>query len=202
MGRYYNGDISGKFWFGIQPSDDASQLGGKLDLVYRFHGCGCEYDYTYIHKNNTTQNDTSRDYCVDCYSSYEEHKQVMTEEMNNTIEGIDVNENEEKLLWHLVENEIHFTFEESILLTFLEEFIQTSQEKVGKYMETFHFLENTDTFEYDFDFSPLFHQEFVGKTQEKQEKQETQELMARLCLAKQIFYCLKTHGFCSFYAET
>lgn len=27
MGRYYNGDIEGKFWFGIQPSNDADNFG-------------------------------------------------------------------------------------------------------------------------------------------------------------------------------
>ena len=27
MGRYYNGDINGKFWFAIQSSDDAEQFG-------------------------------------------------------------------------------------------------------------------------------------------------------------------------------
>lgn len=26
MGRYYNGTISGKFWFAIQSSDDASNF--------------------------------------------------------------------------------------------------------------------------------------------------------------------------------
>ena len=29
MGRFYSGDIEGKFWFGVQPSDDASFFGGK-----------------------------------------------------------------------------------------------------------------------------------------------------------------------------
>lgn len=28
MGRYYNGDIEGKFWFGVQSSDDADNFGG------------------------------------------------------------------------------------------------------------------------------------------------------------------------------
>lgn len=28
MGRYYNGDIEGKFWFGVQPSDAAERFGG------------------------------------------------------------------------------------------------------------------------------------------------------------------------------
>jgi hypothetical protein len=29
MGRYYSGDIEGKFWFGVQDSDDASHFGGS-----------------------------------------------------------------------------------------------------------------------------------------------------------------------------
>lgn len=28
MGRYYTGDIEGKFWFGVQASNDASFFGG------------------------------------------------------------------------------------------------------------------------------------------------------------------------------
>jgi hypothetical protein len=29
MGRYYNGDINGKFWFALQSSDAASRFGGE-----------------------------------------------------------------------------------------------------------------------------------------------------------------------------
>jgi hypothetical protein len=29
MGRYYTGDIEGKFWFGVQDSDDANHFGGE-----------------------------------------------------------------------------------------------------------------------------------------------------------------------------
>ena len=29
MGRYYSGDIEGKFWFGIQSSTDAEFFGGE-----------------------------------------------------------------------------------------------------------------------------------------------------------------------------
>jgi hypothetical protein len=29
MGRYYSGDIEGKFWVAVQPSDDASFFGGE-----------------------------------------------------------------------------------------------------------------------------------------------------------------------------
>ena len=34
MGRYYYGDIEGKFWFGVQDSTDASFFGGEEEEVY------------------------------------------------------------------------------------------------------------------------------------------------------------------------
>jgi hypothetical protein len=37
MGRYYNGDIEGKFWFGIQKSDSASRFGGAQYFEYSFY---------------------------------------------------------------------------------------------------------------------------------------------------------------------
>ena len=40
MGRYYRGDIEGKFWFGLQASDCASRFGGEANepqyIEYRF----------------------------------------------------------------------------------------------------------------------------------------------------------------------
>tara|TARA_Y100000114_G_scaffold104303_1_gene97545 strand:- start:158 stop:574 length:417 start_codon:yes stop_codon:yes gene_type:complete len=34
MGRYYNGDIEGKFWFGVQSSDDADFFGVQGEPRY------------------------------------------------------------------------------------------------------------------------------------------------------------------------
>lgn len=34
MGRYISGDIESKFWFGVQPSNAASQFGGELKEPY------------------------------------------------------------------------------------------------------------------------------------------------------------------------
>ena len=31
MGRYYNGDIEGKFWFAVQPSDAPSRFGAEAE---------------------------------------------------------------------------------------------------------------------------------------------------------------------------
>ena len=43
MGRYYSGQIAGKFWFGVQDSDDAEAFGveGTDEPNYKFT-CGCE----------------------------------------------------------------------------------------------------------------------------------------------------------------
>lgn len=34
MGRYYSGDIEGKFWFGVQSSDDAEFFGSEGVYLY------------------------------------------------------------------------------------------------------------------------------------------------------------------------
>jgi len=34
MGRYYNGDINGQFWFGVQSSDDGKYFGMEEESIY------------------------------------------------------------------------------------------------------------------------------------------------------------------------
>jgi hypothetical protein len=39
MGRYYQGDIEGKFWFSVQPSNDADHfgdVGSPMEIHYNF----------------------------------------------------------------------------------------------------------------------------------------------------------------------
>ena len=36
MGRYYNGDIEGKFWVALQPSDAPTRFGGHMELSFSF----------------------------------------------------------------------------------------------------------------------------------------------------------------------
>ena len=49
MGRYYNGDIEGKFWFGVQSSDDADFFGkeGEASHINYYYD---EEDLTTIEK--------------------------------------------------------------------------------------------------------------------------------------------------------
>ena len=62
MGRYYTGNISGKFWFGIQSSYDPQNLGCTYSNVYEYQLCGCICD------------DKNISYCMNCYDNEEEHK--------------------------------------------------------------------------------------------------------------------------------
>jgi hypothetical protein len=43
MGRYYDGDIEGKFWFAVQSSDAADRFGSKGYANY-IEYCYCEED--------------------------------------------------------------------------------------------------------------------------------------------------------------
>lgn len=72
MGRYYRGDINGKFWFGIQSSDDAACLGVTPEHQYEYYGCGCYVDL------GEEVNVSS--YCGSCYDSLSEHQQDSQEQ--------------------------------------------------------------------------------------------------------------------------
>ena len=67
MGRFYYGDIKGKFWFGVQESEDASHFGVEAEENYCYLVCGCCYE----------EGDS---YCKACYSSKEEHYEATKED--------------------------------------------------------------------------------------------------------------------------
>ena len=69
MGRYYDGDIQGKFWFGVQDSDDVKNLVTiASNDYYSWKVCNCAAeinDYTY---------------CNNCYGNISEHIEAASEE--------------------------------------------------------------------------------------------------------------------------
>ena len=69
MGRFYSGDIEGKFWFGVQDSDDIKNLvtiKGNNDYSWKVCNCVAEID--------------DSDYCRSCYESKNEHIEQAIEE--------------------------------------------------------------------------------------------------------------------------
>jgi len=68
MGRYYCGSIEGKFWFGIQGSDDISNLVTITpETCYTWKVCQCCANI-------------DDGYCTECYDSKEEHEEEAIEE--------------------------------------------------------------------------------------------------------------------------
>jgi len=68
MGRYYNGSISGKFWFGVQSSNilvDLFEFIPEEELC--FVGCGCVF---YPGWKSLPQAEA---WCDDCYENREQH---------------------------------------------------------------------------------------------------------------------------------
>ena len=160
MGRYYSGDISGKFWFAVQDSTDASHFGKEYEEVYTYYVCGCEFD--------------GEEYCTGCYGSIEEHTQAMLEE-----------EDEDTRTWHISNSVIKYSFGESDIHTVSEE-VTALESDVGHHIDEYGI--DDETMEYVCSF--------------KQEcTEEEVERIARLCLGRQILYCLKKTGSCAFSAE-
>lgn len=72
-GRFYSGDISGKFWFGVQSSDDISTLVPYVPIQnYIWKSCGCYVD----------EEIREGKYCKDCYDSIDSHILEVKEEEN------------------------------------------------------------------------------------------------------------------------
>ena len=91
MGRYYSGDIEGKFWFGVQSSDDASAFGGD-ETYYDSDGEEVDEDSGEIAEigyNFTTENlegiiETLQDCKLEIGENYEKIQEFFKERMSYT----------------------------------------------------------------------------------------------------------------------
>ena len=184
MGRYYCGQISGKFWFGVQCSNDASYFGVKHTDVVQYLVCGCELDAGLIeHITNGNEISISINsiglFCRDCFESIDEHKRAMLED------DIDYDEN----TWRIADNEVYYEFEVRHI-NIVHAHVQQLEFFVGKYMESYIIKDNGDNSEIT----------YYYKCPEELSAEEL-ILVARLCLGKQILYCLQMRGQCHFTAE-
>ena len=176
MGRYYYGDIAGKFWFACQSSYDAENIGGIVSvgrMVYMI--CNCEYEHS-AHK-----------YCHICYDSYEEHLKDLREDDFITKDNIPGDN--QPLIWK--NSEVDCYFDEGSL-EIVEEHIKTLYEKIGHLIEDFTMENEENSYEYDIDWN----EEYLDIDTKKEE-----ELVARYCLARQVAQCIKDKGECHFYGE-
>jgi hypothetical protein len=99
MGRYYSGDISGKFWFGIQSSHDADYFGvkGYYDKTLYWSHCGGECD-TDVQDNAICPCCDAEDECIASsdfmkrsnltYDYEYEHIFIVEQQMDKLVEEI------------------------------------------------------------------------------------------------------------------
>ena len=214
MGRYYYGQISGKFWFGVQSSDDASYFGLEHNDTSKYYVCQCEIQrknresnvFEALMQNTADPNTNESDiepFCKDCFSSLDEHKQAMIDEGTEFDDDTESNK-----MWFKSDCEISYTFE-SKHIDMVESQIKILEESVGKYMYGYKIIDTNDEITYDYK---------IPKPADLSEELYTPDdctqspfpnyisndditLIARLCLGKQILYCLHKHGTCELYAE-
>jgi hypothetical protein len=114
MGRFYNGDINGKFWFGVQSSDDISNiLDIDSEMVCEWYGCGCT-----LHDDNNEDNE----YCIECFNNKEDFLLNASEEMEADGSSVPYHET----------NEIVYYISSSQYLKPLEEKLNELEQKIHK----------------------------------------------------------------------
>lgn len=179
MGRYYSGSISGKFWFGIQSSFDAKNIGGKIDKLHRYVCCGCSVQ------------DLEKTYCEECYADFDEHFNAAFEDGD-----LDEEQEEQKILTQ-DDNELQnsFTGEQ---LEEVQGHIADLEKVVSKFVASFTMNADSE-YEYELKLHEKYEGADCGFTSEI--KSDEIELLARWCLAKQVEKCIIDKGECIFFGE-
>jgi hypothetical protein len=138
MGRYYYGDIEGKFAFGIQCSYDPEEFGCDAIELHTW-GCGCESEYGVKpetcncdnhepdnENNNTQSEDISVLKFIFCNDQLEDIKEKLDELLNSFLTDL-----KEKFFNYMISNEYYNT-------ETLSEKINISESEVRNYLEIYY----------------------------------------------------------------
>jgi hypothetical protein len=184
MGRFYYGDIEGKFWFGVQSSDDISELisYGNPHQSNIWKSCGCNVD----------EDIPTDKYCMDCYDSKNEHIDIVTEEGDYEDELLYTEDNN---ISYCLDKDTHYqellnsmnNLKLSIHKDIIAEFDQIEQN--DKILDAF-----TGVFEKVFSIKNI-------KYENDREHHKATILIARYTLGFQIEYCLRTTDSCNITCE-
>ena len=199
MGRNYFGDISGKFWFGIQCSSDIEKLICTLNeshtIKYCWLGCGCRVTLGEDKVPYT-------DYCHLCYDGKNKHIEDI--EDNNLAEEDSINGESTKM----IAEDNHFIYE--ITKDEHYQLLCDSLNLLSSYLSPNIFKELNDI-EVTWDDSILdSHSGVYDRIYElsrdlnlstERDNNNMREKIARYCHGLQVKYCLEKLGYCSFSAE-
>jgi|SaaInlStandDraft_7_1057024.scaffolds.fasta_scaffold10098_2 hypothetical protein len=186
MGRFYYGDIEGKFWVAIQPSNDIENI---VDVdpepLFVWKICNCE---AIINESQTDK------YCNSCFESEEEHKQSVIDDDDYDDERLYIEEemisyclNMDDHYESLVRNmgELKLLIENNIINKFYEikqnkDILDTS---TGVFNDIIDYIFKNDNFESD------------------EDRKLVLERVTRYIIGYQIEYCLRTNESCNVVCE-
>lgn len=173
MGRYYSGDISGKFWFGVQSSTDAENFGGKIHRYQQYACCQCR-----------VVDDSS--YCKDCYENYEKHLEDSIDDEYSDV---------------IIEGQFFDMVFKDDQLKEVQQHIIELNKSVLKFIKSFK-IDAKSEYEYDFEINDIYKCKSnpFGSFNDLVSKHDM-ELIARWCLARQVRQCLIDKGECVFNCE-
>lgn len=184
MGRYYDGDIKGKFWFGIQDSDDIENLVNITpNIEYAWKACNCCAE-------------VDEDYCRQCYETKEEHIEAAVEAEEYDDECLRYEENSQGYcLDKITHYEELVTNMENLKKEIPEEIIKEFEkiEQNDKILDAF-----TGVFEQTHPIINKINDDFVYS---ESIKKGFAILVARYTLGYQIEYCLRTTEYCNVICE-
>jgi hypothetical protein len=192
MGRFYWGDIEGRFWFGVQDSDDISNL---INLTYistyewKCCDCGTNADINYDK------------YCSECYGSYEEHKRAIDAEADDADDADKPIDMSEKLYCqnNIISYEIYKDEHYDELLKSLKDLEPMLTDKV---MQEFANIEQDDkildTFKNSFEKTELV---FKEEVKNGLLDISSTNILARYILGTQVKYCLEKNDYCTIICE-
>jgi DNA-directed RNA polymerase beta' subunit len=207
MGRFYNGNINGKFWFGVQSSDDISNLINiNYKEVFQWFGCNCTLQ---------DEDEFQNEYCNVCYNSKDEFMADAIYEMSEsdvkpyyTVEQITYDITAAEHLQQLevslskLEQKIH----KSIIDAFKEITEDTSDAFNGVFENVFKIYDELRTtnlqeieIEIEEEEESVLEEEAEEAEEEEEEEEEAEaeeELVARYTLGFQIKQCLIQNGTC------
>jgi hypothetical protein len=181
MGRFYDGDIEGKFWFGIQDSNDIEELVSVTPYIYyswKVCGCAAEVD--------------SDEYCKGCYMSKEEH-----------IEDAVENEEYEDEMLYMEDSSQGYCLDKDTHYDELKKNMEELRKKIPEIvLNEFDKIEQNDkllnAFTGVFDnTSEVVSNYFGGLPQLGTEKRMILQIIARYNIGLQIEYCLRTSESCN-----
>jgi hypothetical protein len=183
MGRFYDGDIQGKFWVAVQESSDVENLVTINPIQdYSWKVCHCSVDTD------------SEKYCRDCYDCIREHIEAATDEGEYEDECLYY---EDSSQGYILDKETHY-----------EELVKNMEllkkEIPEKIINEFEKIEQNDkildAFTGVFN-EPMKYINDDDKNTDDNKKQQLRVFLARYILGYQIEYCLRTTESCNINCE-